>query len=145
MKPRFWFVIAGAAAVLALVIGLVAIFSTGTGPHGYVAKNYTRAAHLDLPGDSDNRAYTSPKPPSVVAAEITSKWRPQSQYADSSGIYLRYSGDAVIIQPQALGSVIHLMDADRAYRRYHSHVGGVWGWSSPHGESFRGRGPGAGK
>ncbi|MGI8309699.1 DUF4247 domain-containing protein [Saccharopolyspora sp. ASAGF58] len=145
MKPKFWFVLAAAAAVLALIIGLVAIFATGTGPRGYVANNYTRAAHLDLSGDSDNRAYTSPKPPTAVAAEITSKWRPQSQYTDSSGIYLRYSSDAVIIRPHSPGSVIHVMDADRAYRRYHSHVGGVWGWSSPHGESFRGRGPGAGK
>jgi hypothetical protein len=145
MKPKFWFVLAGLAAVLALIIGLVTIFSTGTGPRGYVANSYTRAAHLDLSGDSDNRAYTSPKPPNVVAYEISSKWQPQSQYTDSSGIYLRYSGDAVVIKPQAPGSVIHVMDVDHAYRRYHSHVGGVWGWSSPHGESFRGRGPGAGK
>ncbi|MCI2422779.1 DUF4247 domain-containing protein [Saccharopolyspora sp. K220] len=145
MKPKFWFVLAGAAAVLALIIGLVTIFSTGTGPRGYVANTYTRAAHLDLPGDSDNRAYTSTLLPSAVAYQISSKWRPQSQYTDSSGIYLRYSDDAVVIKPQAPGSVIHVMDVDHAYRRYHSHVGGFWGWGSPHGESFRGRGPGAGK
>ncbi|KAA5829544.1 DUF4247 domain-containing protein [Saccharopolyspora hirsuta] len=145
MKPKFWFAIAGAAAVLALIVGMVTLFSTGTGPRGYVANNYTRAAHLDLPGDSDNRAYTSPLPPTTVAFQISSKWRPQSQYTDSSGIYLRYSGDAVVVKPHQQGSVIHVMDAHHAYRRYHSHVGGVWGWSSPHGESFRGRGPGAGK
>ncbi|TWF92422.1 DUF4247 domain-containing protein [Saccharopolyspora dendranthemae] len=145
MKPRYWFVIAALAAVLALIVGLVMIFSTGSGPRGYVAHHYTRAAQLDIAGDDDNEAYTSPKPPSVVATEITRKWRPQSQSADSSGVYLRYSGDAVIIQPHQRGSVIHLMDADRAYRRYHSHVGHVWGWTSTHGESFRGRGPGAGK
>ncbi|MGW1677559.1 DUF4247 domain-containing protein [Saccharopolyspora sp. NPDC002376] len=145
MKPKFWFALAGVAAVLALIIGLVAVFSTGTSPRGYIANNYTRAANLDLSGDADNRAYTSPKAPSAVAFEISKKWRPQSQYTDSSGIYLRYSDDAVVIKPHQRGSVIHVMDARHAYHRYHSHVGGVWGWSSPRGESFRGRGPGAGK
>nr|WP_218888494.1 DUF4247 domain-containing protein [Saccharopolyspora hordei] len=128
-----------------MIIGLVTIFSTGTGPRGYVDKHFTRAAHLDLPGDSDNRAYTSPLAPSAVAFQISSKWRPQARYHDSTGIYLRYPDDAVVVQPHLRGSVVHVLDVDHAYRRYHSRLGGVWGWTSPHGESFRGRGPGAGK
>ncbi len=42
-------------------------------------------------------------------------------------------------------AAVLLMDADRAYHRYHSHVGHVWGWTSTRGESFRGGGPGVGK
>ncbi|SFS56870.1 DUF4247 domain-containing protein [Saccharopolyspora flava] len=145
MKPRYWFVIAGAAAVIALIVAMVLIFAGGGGPRGYVQQHYTRAAHLDIAGDDDNEAYTSPKPPRTVAGEITAKWRPQAQTTDASGVYLRYSDDAVIIQPQRTGSVIHLMDADRAYRHYHSHVAHVWGWSSTRGETFRGGGPGVGK
>lgn len=145
MKPRYWIVIAAVAVVIALIVGLVMIFAGGGGPRGYVAHTYTRAAHLDIPGDDDNEAYTSPKPPKTVAAAITAKWRPQAQSSDASGIYLRYSDDAVIVQPHQRGSVIHLMDADRAYHRYHSHVGHVWGWTSTRGESFRGGGPGVGK
>ncbi|MDR7301640.1 DUF4247 domain-containing protein [Haloactinomyces albus] len=145
MKPKFWFVIAGMTAVLALIIALVTLLSTGTGPRSYVAKNYTRAAQLDIRGDDDNKAYTSRKAPSVVSQEITSSWDPISQYVDGTGVYLRYSDDAVIIQPHRGGSVIHVMETEEAYRHYHGVVGGVWGWSSPHGQSFRGRGPGSGK
>lgn len=143
MKPKFWFILAAITAVCALIIGLVMIFSTGTGPRGFVANTYQRAAHLDL-GD-DGRAYTSSKSPSLVSQEIVTHWRPVAQFADASGIYLRYSDDAVVIQPQQRGSVIRVMDDRDAYRRYHSHVGGFWAWGSPHGETFRGRGPGEGK
>lgn len=145
MKPKHWFLVAGLAAALALIIALITILSTGTGPRGYVANHYTRAAELDIRGDDDNRAYTSAKPVTAVVREITSKWRPQSQTTDASGVYLRYSDDAVIVRPRQPGSVIHVMDADEAYRRYHGHVGHYWGWIGTHGESFRGRGPGAGK
>lgn len=145
MKPKFWFLIAGMTAVLALVIALVTIFSTGTGVRGYVANHYTRAAQLDIRGDDDNRAYTSPKPPSKVSSEIASTWKPISQNADGSGIYLRYDKDAVIIQPRNNGSVIHVMELKEAYRHYHSTLVGFWGWGSPYGQSFRGRGPGSGK
>ncbi|RCW40130.1 uncharacterized protein DUF4247 [Halopolyspora algeriensis] len=145
MKPRFWFVIAAMAAALALIIALVSIFSTGTGPRSYVAKNYTRAAHLDIRGDDDNRAYTSRKAPSVVSREITSAWDPIAQRVEGSGVYLRYADDGVIIQPRRDGSVIHVMEIDEAYRHYHGVVAGFWGWSSPRGEDFRGRGPGSGK
>lgn len=145
MKPKHWFLVAGLAAALALIIALITILSTGTGPRGYVANHYTRAAELDIRGDDDNRAYTSAKPVTMVVREITAKWRPQSQTTDASGVYLRYSDDAVIVQPRQPGSVIHVMDADEAYRHYHSHVGHYWGWIGTHGESFRGRGPGAGK
>ncbi|NYH79000.1 hypothetical protein FHR84_002334 [Actinopolyspora biskrensis] len=146
MKPKFWFVIAGMTAVLALIIALVTIFSTGTGPRGYVANHYTRAAQLDKPGDDDNKAYTSARKPSEVANSVSRAWTPISQYTDDSGIYLRYREDAVVAQPRNnRGTVIHVMDIDQAYGHYHHVVGGVWGWTSPHGQTFRGRGPGAGK
>ncbi|WP_243791295.1 DUF4247 domain-containing protein [Saccharopolyspora gloriosae] len=145
MKRSFWFILAGIVVVLALIIALVAIFSGGSGPRGYASGHYQRASSLDIRGDSDNKAYTSPKPVPVVARDITSRWRPQAQQTDASGVYLRYSDDAVIIQPRGTGSVIHVMDVDRAYRHYHSHVGGAWGWIGTRGDTFRGGGPGTGK
>lgn len=145
MKPKFWFVIAGMVAVLALLIALMSIFSTGTGPRSYVAKNYTRAEQLDIRGDDDNKAYTSRKAPSVVSREITSTWEPIAQRVEGSGIYLRYNDDGVIIQPRRNGSVIHVMEIEQAYRHYHGVVGGFWGWTGPYGQNFRGRGPGSGK
>lgn len=145
MKPKFWFVIAAITAVLALIIALVTIFSTGTGPRGYVANNYTRAAQLDIAGDNDNKAYTSTRAPSQVSAEVTDAWEPIAQRVDASGVYLRYSEDGVVIKPRGRGSVIHVMDVEEAYRHYHGVVGGYWGWTGTRGEAFRGRGPGAGK
>ena len=145
MKRGFWLLLIGVVLVIALVIAAFAVFAGGSDARGYVAGNYQRATSLDIPGDRDNKAYTTPKAVPVVAHEITSRWRPQAQQTDSSGVYLRYSDDAVIIQPRGTGSVVHVMDADRAYRHYHSHVGSVWGWSSTRGETFRGGGPGTGK
>lgn len=142
---KFWFLFAGIAVFLTLIIALVTVFAGGSGPRGYVADNYERASHLDLSGDDDNRAYTSPKPPTTVAREITAKFRPLSQHADGSGVYLRYSEDAVVIQPRGSGSVIHVLDVDDAYRRYHTFIGGSWGYTGAAGESFRGGGPGTGK
>ncbi len=143
MKPKLWFVIAAVCAGLALLLGLITVFSTGTGPAAYVDTHYTRASSLDL--DRQDRAYTSPRPPSTVAREITDRWQPISQANDASGVYLRYSDDAVVVQPREQGSVIHVMDADRAYNRYHGVVAGFWAWTGPSGDGFRGRGPGAGK
>lgn len=145
MKPKFWFVLAGIGAVLALIIGLLVVFSHGSGPRGYVADKYQRAAHLDLSGDSHNRAYTSTQAPAAVVAAITAKFRPAARHADGSGSYLRYSDDAVVVQPNDRGAVIHVLDVEDAYRRYHSHIGGFWGYTGTHGETFRGRGPGTGK
>lgn len=140
MSGKFWFVIAG---VLTLIGGIMAVnlfaFS-GMSPRGYVAQEYTRTG-----GDDDRATYTSAHSPSRVAADIVDEWRPVSQYVDGSGIYLRYSDDAIVITPRTPGSQIEVMDDDRAYRAYYGFLGGAWGWSSPHGESFRGRGPGSGK
>ncbi|SDD95153.1 DUF4247 domain-containing protein [Actinokineospora iranica] len=140
-KPRFWFWTAG---IFGLIAGIVAIamIARGTSVRGYVERTYTRAASMDV---GEERAYTSPNAPSAVSANIVGQWKPVSQYADASGIYLRYNDDMVLIRPQGKGSVIRVDDIDRAYRSHHSSVGGHWGWTSGHGESFRGRGPGAGK
>lgn len=145
MKPRFWFVLAAIAGSLALLLGLTTAFSTGTSPRSHVEHTYTRAAHLDPEGRNNARAYTSPDQPTAVAAEISDKWRPQNRIADASGIYLRYSDDAVVVRPHDGGSLILVMNARQAYHMFPTVIGGAWGWSSPHGESFRGRGPGVGK
>lgn len=140
-KPKTWFWISG---ILAGIAGLIAIMmvARGTTVRDYVDNTYTRTSALD---QDDEIAYTSRDVPSMVSANIVGVWKPVSQYADASGVYLRYNDDMVLIRPHEGGSVIRVDDVDRAYRRYHSHVGGFWGWTSGHGESFRGRGPGAGK
>ncbi|GAB2993861.1 hypothetical protein GCM10027184_55490 [Saccharothrix stipae] len=140
-KPRFWFWTAGILGVVAGVIA-IAILARGTTVRDHVDSTYTRAANLDR---GEEIAFTSPRAPSLVAADIIGRWKPVSQYADASGVYLRYNDDMVLVRPQGTGSVIRIDDVDRAYRTYHSSVGGNWGWTSGHGESFRGRGPGAGK
>lgn len=140
-KPKTWFWIAGIFTALAGIIA-IAVLARGTTVRDHVDDTYTRASVLDV---DDEIAYTSTAAPSVVTAAIAGAWRPVSQYADASGVYLRYNDDMVLVRPHQGGSVIRVDDVDRAYRRYHSHVGGVWGWTSGHGESFRGRGPGAGK
>lgn len=140
-KPRFWFWMAGILAAIAGVIA-IAMFARGTTVRDYVDNTYTRAANLDR---GEEIAFTSTQAPTLVAANIAGKWKPVSQYADASGVYLRYNDDMVLVRPQGKGSVIRVDDVERAYRTYHSSVGGHWGWTSGHGESFRGRGPGAGK
>lgn len=140
-KPAFWFWTAGIFGVVAVVL-LVAMFARGTSVRGYLDRTYSRAAQLDV---GEEIAYTSPDAPSAVTANVVGKWKPVSQYADASGVYLRYNDDMVLVRPHGAGSVIRVDDIDRAYRNHHSSVGGVWGWTSGHGESFRGRGPGAGK
>ncbi|SDJ37925.1 protein of unknown function [Actinokineospora alba] len=140
-KPRFWFWMAGILGAIAGVIA-IAMLARGTTVRDYVDNTYTRAANLDR---GEEIAFTSPQAPTLVAANIVGKWKPVSQYADASGVYLRYNDDMVLVRPQGKGSVIRVDDVERAYRTYHSSVGGNWGWTSGHGESFRGRGPGAGK
>lgn len=139
--PKTWFWIAGIFAVIAGIIAIVMV-ARGTSVRDYVDDTYSRASTLDR---DDEIAYTSTLAPSAVTAAIAGAWKPVSQYADASGVYLRYNDDMVLVRPEGRGSVIRVDDVDRAYRRYHSHVGGTWGWTSGHGESFRGRGPGAGK
>ncbi|MGW5050471.1 DUF4247 domain-containing protein [Actinokineospora sp. NPDC004072] len=140
-KPKTWFWIAGIFAAIAAIIAIT-MLARGTSVRDYVQDSYTRAANLD---QDDEIAYTSTADPSTVTAAIVGAWKPVAQYADASGVYLRYNDDMVLVRPHNGGSVIRVDDVDRAYRRYHSHVSSSWGWTSGHGESFRGRGPGAGK
>lgn len=144
MRSRYWFILAGVAAVFALILGMTTAFSTGLSPRSYVDHTYARAAHLDPPG-RDSRAYTSRNDPTRVAADISDNWRPQNRYADGSGIYLRYSDDAIVVKPRDGGSLIEVMTARRAYNHYPGVVAGFWGWGGAYGESFRGHGPGVGK
>lgn len=140
MSGKFWFVVAGVLVVIGGILALNMFVFSGMSPRGYVAKEFTRTS-----GNGDDVTYTSSQSPSRVADMIADEWRPVTQYVDDSGIYLRYSDDAIIITPRRPGSLIRVMDDDRAYRTYYYFLGGSWGWSSPHGESFRGRGPGSGK
>ncbi|MGX7825609.1 DUF4247 domain-containing protein [Actinokineospora sp. 24-640] len=140
-QPKTWFWIAGVFTLIAGIIAVVMV-ARGTSVRDHVADTYSRASNLD---QDEETAYTSSALPSVVTAGIVGAWKPVAQYADASGVYLRYNDDMVLVRPHNGGSVIRVDDVDRAYRRHHSHVGGQWGWTSGHGESFRGRGPGAGK
>jgi hypothetical protein len=135
-----WFV-AGVAAFIGVVIALFGAFSGDYSPRQYVAANFTRYPAGDLGPDA--RAYTSPLPPSLVAQRIAEAWAPADEYADGSGVYLRYSKDTVVIKPRAGGSLILVEGLRTAYPRYHGAVGNYWGWGREN--SLRGGGPGAGK
>ncbi|MGJ7908203.1 DUF4247 domain-containing protein [Actinopolyspora sp. H202] len=145
MRPSGCFLFGGVTAVVALIVAIAMISSTGTGPRAYVAEHYTRAERLDKPDDEDNRAYTSDDSATDVVEDISLAWEPVSRYTDSSGVYLRYGEDAVMVRAREQGSVIHVMELDEAYEHYPHVVGGVWGWGGPHGQHFRGGGPGSGK
>lgn len=134
MKPTTWWIAGGVLAVVAVILA-ISLISSGSSPRSYVASKYDRVR-------SD--VYRSDDPPSRVAAEIVDHWSPISQYADGSGVYLRYSGDGIAISPQGRGSSIQVMESRRMYHTYYSHIGGYWGWTSSYGESFRGRGPSGG-
>lgn len=141
MRPKFFFITAGVLTLVGAIVAGVMLFS-GTSIRGYIDSNYTRASNLDRSGE---KAYLGTLSPSQTSTEIVNDWTPVSQYPSAGGIFLRYSDDMVLIQPRRGGSVIRVDDVDRAHRHYYGFVGGVWGWSSGHGEAFRGRGPGAGK
>ncbi|MQA11374.1 MAG: DUF4247 domain-containing protein [Pseudonocardiaceae bacterium] len=141
MRPKFFFVTAGVLALVGAIVAGVMLFG-GTSVRDYVAQNYARSSTMDR---GSEKAYTSPRSPSETSTEIVDAWTPVSQYPSAGGIFLRYSDDMVLIQPRSGGSVIRVDDVERAHRHYYGILGGVWGWSSGHGEAFRGRGPGAGK
>lgn len=138
-----WFIIAGVFVVIGAILVVNLFFFSGTSAASYVANTFDRDTSHSY--GHDVRAYRSGKHPTQVADMIVDEWEPLSQYADGSGVYLRYPGDAIVIQPDGTGSRILVMDDDRAYGLFFAHIGGVWGWTSTHGGSFRGRGPGAGK
>lgn len=144
MKPKWWFALAGVLTVIAVIVAVNLFVFSGTSAASYVANEFERVPTRQY-DNGDVRTYRSDKKPTEVAALIVDEWQPQSQYADGSGIYLRYPGDAIVIKPKQSGSLILVMDADRAYGLFYAHIGGIWGWTSTHGGSFRGRGPGAGK
>lgn len=145
MRPKWWFAIAGLLVVIALIVSLNLFVFSGTSAASYVDKQFERVSTQQQYQGHRVRSYRSDKKPTEVAAQIVDEWQPQSQHADGSGVYLRYPGDAIVIQPKQSGTSILVMDARRAYGLFFVHIGGAWGWNSPHGDSFRGRGPGAGK
>ncbi|WP_018221776.1 DUF4247 domain-containing protein [Salinispora pacifica] len=141
MTYRRWFVVGTAFALLGVLVVAIAISYGSFSPRGFVEDRYQRAAAHDL--DSAALAYSSTKQPSQVAQELTDAWQPADQYVDSTGVYLRYDDDSVVIRPVAAGSLILLERLTTAYPRYHSRVGGHWGWGR--GNTVRGGGPGSGK
>lgn len=141
MTYRRWFVVGAVFAVVGALVAAFAIFYGNFSPRGFVADRYVRASSHDIGRDAE--AYTSDKPPSEVAAEVTTVWTPADQYVDASGVYLRYKDDSVVILPLAAGSLILVEPVRTAYPRYHATVGSSWGWGR--GNTVRGGGPGSGK
>lgn len=141
MTYRQWFATGAALAVTGALVAAFALFYGNFSPRGYVEDRFTRTATHDI--GRDVIAYTSRQPPSEVTRDVTGAWRPADQYVDGSGVYLRYDDDSVVILPAATGSLILLERISTAYPRYHSIVGGGWGWGR--GTTVRGGGPGTGK
>jgi hypothetical protein len=134
-----------AAAVALLVLGgggLAALLLTAGSVRGWVGERYTRVS-----SETGGRGvvYSSPKRPSVVAAEIADRWKPAQRLNDPSGVFLRYSDAVVAVTSSGGGSRIHVDDPSRGYARWFPYLGGYWGTYSGPAETFRGGGPGAGK
>jgi hypothetical protein len=140
VTPARWFIVAAALGLLGLFCG-VAIFSGTFSPRQYVDATYTREPARDI--GTDAVAYTSQRVPSQVVGEITAAWEPADRYVDGSGVYLRYSDDAVVVLPLAAGSLILVEAVRTAYPRYYGILGSHW--HTRDGSGFRGGGPGAGK
>jgi hypothetical protein len=142
MTAKRWYILAALVAAAGLLLASVAFFSGSFSPRGYVEASYDRAAERDIGDEAE--AHVSAHSPDVVAAEITEEWEPAARHADASGVYLRYADDAIVIVPLATGSLILVEKVSSAYRRYHSHVAGLWGWTG-RAPDHRGGGPGSGK
>ena len=129
------------------VLGIVLLLVTSGGVRDTIKKKYKFEGREQVAGDDDRSyVYSSPKPPSKVAKEISDKHKPADRRTTESGIFLRYSKDSVAIVPASnRGSRIYLDDEEGGYRRNYFFVGGFWGTYSGPAESFRGGGPGAGK
>ena len=143
MTPKRLFIIAGVLGAVGLLVGSIALFSSASSPRRYVASHFTRDASHDIGREAV--AYTANQSPSVVADRIAGEWKPADRVVDGSGVYLRYAEDSVVILPLLAGSLILVEALRTAYPRYHTIVGGYWGWNTRDGGDFRGGGPGAGK
>ncbi|GLL08033.1 DUF4247 domain-containing protein [Dactylosporangium matsuzakiense] len=121
---------AGLAAVGLLLFGVAACSGGGLSPRSYVAGHYQRAPGRDVAGAA--QAYTSGRPPTAVALELTRAWAPAGRYTDGSGVYLRYAADAVVLRPDGGGTLILVEPVGSAYRRYAGSLGDS-GWSNRNG------------
>lgn len=126
----------GLLAALGAVVLVGALLIGGTSPRGWIAGRYSRMGA---------GTYQAAGSPTVVAAEISRKFRPADRAYDPAGIFLRYSDAVVAVLATGAGSRIVVDDADRGYRRWYPYVGGRWGGPGGRGALFRGGGPGAGK
>jgi hypothetical protein len=125
---RIWYLIPACLAAAGLLLfGVAACSGGGLSPRSYVDGHYQRAAARDIGGEA--LAYTSGRPPSKVAEEISRAWSPAGRYADGSGVYLRYSTDSVVLRPDGTGTLILVEAVRTAYRRYAGTLGDS-GWSN---------------
>ena len=69
MTPRKWFLVGAIFAVVGVLVAAFGIFYGNFSPRGYVQDRYSRAASHDIGRDAI--AYTSNRPPSAVAKEVT--------------------------------------------------------------------------
>lgn len=126
---------------LALPLAGLAVVRGRGSPRSYIASHYIRVVSA-----GQDAAYTSSKPPGLVAAEISRAWRPAQRLAVPGGYFLRYSNLIIAITPNAGGgSRITVDDERRGYSRWYGHIGSRWGTYRGPAETVRGGGPGAGK
>lgn len=140
MRPRNWFVLAAIVGAIGLVF--VGCYAYSGSPRDYVSAHYTRAAQYD---SGTTRAYTSAMAPTAVASDISDHWEPVDRLVNSTGVFLRYANDLIVIKPRGSGSLITVDDFRHGYHHYYGIVGGFWALHGGLGERFRGGGPGAGK
>jgi len=135
-------IVAAVLGVLGVGLSAVGFANSAFSPRSYVSSHYTRANRYDIGRDA--LAYTTARSPALVSRDLGRAWRPTNQYSDTSGYYLRYGDDSVVVRAQGVGSLILLEKMRTANTRYAPIIGNNWHYDSRQSTS-RGGGPGAGK
>lgn len=131
--------LAAIGLIVAGVLGIGLTLANAGSVKGYVKDHYKRTG-----SDRGAQVYTSPKPPTTVAAEIAEAHKPADRRVTPEGVFLRYRSDYVGVTAGGTGSRIEVADERRGYALFFPFVGGYWGSYSGPAESFRGGGPGGG-
>lgn len=93
----------------------------------------------------DSYAWRSPEPVAVTADDIAAAVPPVDRVSEADQAFLAYEDVVVAVTPAEGGSIVHLDDEERGYRRWYGFIGPIWAPYYGPGGTFRGGGPGSGK
>lgn len=92
-----------------------------------------------------NGRYTSPLPPTAVAAAFRGFRRPTDTYTTDGRTFLQYPDDIVALVPNGGGTNIEIDGSRTGRRRHFLFIGNRWGRYQSYTDASRGGGSGSGK